>query len=127
VPEEYWANAVFSLIPTLIVGLIFWFVMRGIFRADRTERNVYAQVEAEERARMGMPAAGHDGGAEAPGAATAARASASGAAGSGAAGTGAAGSPATSTVPAASDSGSAAHSASASAVPADSAGSIRSE
>lgn len=55
-PEEYWANALFSLIPTLLVGAIFWFVMRAIFRADRTERKVYAQVEAEERARMGMPA-----------------------------------------------------------------------
>jgi Tfp pilus assembly protein PilX len=57
VPEEYWANAVFSLVPTLIVGLIFWFVMRAIFRADRTERSVFAKVEAEERARMGLPAA----------------------------------------------------------------------
>lgn len=56
-PEEFWANAVFSLIPTILVGAIFWFVMRAIFRADRTERKVYAQVEAEERARMGMPAA----------------------------------------------------------------------
>lgn len=55
-PEEYWANALFSLVPTILVGLIFWFVMRSIFRADRTERKVYAQVEAEERARMGMPA-----------------------------------------------------------------------
>ena len=55
-PEEYWANALFSLVPTILVGLIFWFVMRAIFRADRTERKVYAQVEAEERARMGMPA-----------------------------------------------------------------------
>jgi hypothetical protein len=57
VPEEYWANAVFSLVPTLIVGLIFWFVMRAIFRADRTERSVFAKVEAEERARMDLPAA----------------------------------------------------------------------
>jgi hypothetical protein len=26
--------------------------MRAIFRADRTERKVYAQIEAEERARL---------------------------------------------------------------------------
>lgn len=52
VPDEFWANAVFSLIPTVLVGLIFWFVMRGIFRADRTERDVAAKIEAEERAKF---------------------------------------------------------------------------
>jgi hypothetical protein len=56
VPQEFWANAVFSLIPTLVVGLIFWFTIRGILRADRTERKVYADIEAEERERAGMPA-----------------------------------------------------------------------
>jgi hypothetical protein len=55
VPQEYWANAIFSLIPTVAVGLIFWFTLRGIIRADRTERKVYADIEAEERARAGMP------------------------------------------------------------------------
>jgi hypothetical protein len=56
VPQEFWANAIFSLIPTLAVGLIFWFTLRGILRADRTERKVYADIEAEERARAGLPA-----------------------------------------------------------------------
>jgi hypothetical protein len=56
VPQEFWANAIFSLIPTLAVGLIFWFTMRGIVRADRTERKVYTDIEAEERARAGLPA-----------------------------------------------------------------------
>jgi hypothetical protein len=55
VPQEFWANAIFSLIPTIAVGLIFWFTLRGIIRADRTERKVYADIEAEERARAGMP------------------------------------------------------------------------
>ena len=55
-PQEFWANAIFSLIPTLVVGLIFWFTLRGILRADRTERKVYADIEAEERARAGLPA-----------------------------------------------------------------------
>jgi hypothetical protein len=27
-------------------------VMRSIFRADRTERKVYAEIEAEERAKF---------------------------------------------------------------------------
>lgn len=37
-----------------MVGLIFWLVMRSIIHADRTERRVYAQIEAEERARLGL-------------------------------------------------------------------------
>jgi hypothetical protein len=36
--ENYWANAAYSLIPTILLGLIFWLVMRSIFRADRTAR-----------------------------------------------------------------------------------------
>ena len=55
-PQDFWSNAIFSVIPTLLVGLIFWFVMRAIIRSDRTERKVYAQIEAEERAKQGLPA-----------------------------------------------------------------------
>ena len=50
-PEEFWANAIFSVVPTLLFGLLFWFVFRSILRSDRTERAVAAQVEAEERAK----------------------------------------------------------------------------
>jgi flagellar biosynthesis/type III secretory pathway M-ring protein FliF/YscJ len=50
--ENFWANAAFSLAPTVLVGLIFWFVMRAIIRADRTERKAYADIEAKERARF---------------------------------------------------------------------------
>jgi hypothetical protein len=51
-PTDFWGNAIFSVIPTLVVGLIFWWVIRSIVRADRTERKVYAQIEAEERAKL---------------------------------------------------------------------------
>ena len=51
-PQEFWSNAVFSVTPTILVGLIFWFVLRAILRADRTERKVYAEIEAEERAKL---------------------------------------------------------------------------
>ena len=51
-PTEYWANAVFSVIPTLLFGLVFWFVFRAIFRADRSERAFDAKIEAEERAKF---------------------------------------------------------------------------
>lgn len=50
-PQEFWANAIFSVVPTLLFGLLFWFVFRAIIRSDRTERAVAAQVEAEERAK----------------------------------------------------------------------------
>lgn len=53
--QDYWANAIYSVVPTVLVGLIFWMVMRAIIRADRTERKVYAEVEAEERAKLGLP------------------------------------------------------------------------
>ena len=50
-PADFWSNAIYSLAPTVLVGLIFWFVIRAIIRADRTERKVYAKIEAEERAK----------------------------------------------------------------------------
>ena len=50
-PEEFWANAIFSVVPTLLFGLLFWFVFRAIIRSDGAERKVAAQVEAEERAK----------------------------------------------------------------------------
>jgi len=54
-PQDFWSNAIFSLVPTVLVGLIFWFVIRSILRADRTERKAYAEIEAEERAKAGLP------------------------------------------------------------------------
>ena len=51
-PTDFWGNAIFSIIPTLLVGLIFWYVIRSIVRADRNERKVYARIEAEERAKL---------------------------------------------------------------------------
>ena len=58
-PTTVWGNIVFSLAPTICVGLIFWFAMRAILRADRTERKVYAKIEAEERAKLAA-ASGRD-------------------------------------------------------------------
>lgn len=55
VMNELWNGIVWSLAPTILVGLLFWVVMRSIVRADRTERKAYARMEAEERARRGLP------------------------------------------------------------------------
>jgi hypothetical protein len=53
--ENFWVNAAWSVTPTILIGLVFWLVLRTILRADRTERKVYAQIEAEERAKLGRP------------------------------------------------------------------------
>lgn len=50
--DNWWFNAIFSVTPTIIVGLIFWFVMRAIIHADRNERKAQAKIEAEERAKF---------------------------------------------------------------------------
>jgi Tfp pilus assembly protein PilX len=57
-PESWWGNAIFSLVPTIVLGLIFWMVMRMILRGDRTARREYDRVEAEERAKLGLPPKG---------------------------------------------------------------------
>ena len=54
-PTDPWMNAIFSLVPTVVIGLVFWFIMRNIVRADRSEREVQARIEAEERAKVGLP------------------------------------------------------------------------
>ena len=54
-PQEYWANFVFSLVPTIVIGLIFWYILRGVIRSDRREREVAARIDAEERAKAGLP------------------------------------------------------------------------
>ena len=51
------------LLPSVVVGLIFWFAMKSIFNADKSERQAEAraQAEADERARGqdSGPADGH--------------------------------------------------------------------
>ena len=60
-PQDFWLNAIYSVTPTILVGLIFWFVLRAILRADRTERDAYAKIEAEERAKLAKAAANPEG------------------------------------------------------------------
>jgi len=45
-------DVLLALTPPVLVGAIFWIVMRAILRADRTERTVYAKIEAEETAKF---------------------------------------------------------------------------
>lgn len=55
--ENYWVAVFWSLIPTVVVSALFFFILRSILRADRTERRAYARIEAEQRAKRGLPAA----------------------------------------------------------------------
>jgi hypothetical protein len=55
--DDYWVAVMWTLLPTVVVSAIFFFVLRSIIRSDRTERRVYARYEAEERARRGLPPA----------------------------------------------------------------------
>lgn len=48
---DWISNALLSLVPPVLVGLVFWIVMRSILRADSKERAVYAEIEAELRAK----------------------------------------------------------------------------
>jgi hypothetical protein len=51
-PTDPVTAVIFSLAPTVLIGLVFWFIMRAIVRADRSERAAYAKIEAEERAKL---------------------------------------------------------------------------
>jgi hypothetical protein len=55
--DEYWVAVFWTLLPTVVVSAIFFVVMRSIMRADRSERREYARLEAQERARRGLPPA----------------------------------------------------------------------
>ena len=47
------------LLPSVVVGLIFWFAMKSIFNADKSERQAEAraQAEAEGKPTRRIPAA----------------------------------------------------------------------
>jgi hypothetical protein len=45
-------DALLSLVPPVLVGGIFWIVMRSIIKVDSKERDTYAKIEAEERAKL---------------------------------------------------------------------------
>lgn len=44
------------LLPSVVVGLIFWFAMKAIFNADKAERQAEAQARSEANARAQSPA-----------------------------------------------------------------------
>jgi hypothetical protein len=53
--DNIWVAVGWAILPTLAICILFAIILRGILRSDRTERKVHAQIEAEERARRGLP------------------------------------------------------------------------
>lgn len=53
--DNYWVNAIWSIIPTIGIAGLFWFVIRSILRADRTERRARDRIEAQLRAERNQP------------------------------------------------------------------------
>ncbi|WP_127818685.1 hypothetical protein [Microbacterium sp. CPCC 204701] len=68
--DDYWVAVVWTLLPTVVVSALFFFILRSVIFADRNERRQYAKIEAQERAKRGLPA-------QTPAAASASSASAS--------------------------------------------------
>ncbi len=54
--DNWWLNALWSITPTVLIGALFFIVLRLILRADRNERRLYSEMEAKERERLGLPA-----------------------------------------------------------------------
>jgi hypothetical protein len=52
------------LLPSVVVGLLFWFAMKSIFNADKAERQAEAKAQAEAESRASgtsnAPDAGSD-------------------------------------------------------------------
>jgi flagellar biosynthesis/type III secretory pathway M-ring protein FliF/YscJ len=65
-PTDFWGGIIWSVAPTIVIGLIFWFIMRSLMRSDRNERKVYAKIEAEERARLAASSPVEPGGTATP-------------------------------------------------------------
>lgn len=53
--DGVFSGILWALAPTVLVGLVFWIVMRAVVHADRSERKAYSKIEAQERARRGLP------------------------------------------------------------------------
>ncbi|WP_458112791.1 hypothetical protein M1D88_01085 [Arthrobacter sp. R1-13] len=43
------------LLPSVVVGLLFWFAMKSIFNADKAERQAEARAQAEADAKAVDP------------------------------------------------------------------------
>jgi len=59
-------TALAALLPSIGVGLLFWFAIRALVNADRTERQALARMDAEERIAEAAKATAHKNGETPP-------------------------------------------------------------
>ncbi|MCU1521754.1 MAG: hypothetical protein JWM01_1724 [Arthrobacter sp.] len=50
------------LLPSVVVGLLFWFAMKSIFNADKSERQAEARAQAAAQEKARQDDAGSEGG-----------------------------------------------------------------
>lgn len=48
-------TALWSIAPTIVIAVLFFWILRSVLRFDRVERRAFAKVEAEERIKRGLP------------------------------------------------------------------------
>ena len=53
-----WQAIATAVIPSIFIGLLFWFVMRAVIRADRNERRALAKIDQEDAERAKREATG---------------------------------------------------------------------
>jgi len=53
--ENFWLNALYSVTPTAMMGVLFWFIIRSILRADRSERSIYKKWSERNAPGAGCP------------------------------------------------------------------------
>lgn len=51
-PLEWISSAAWTSIPVIGMSIFVWWLFRSLIRADATERKTYAEIEAEERAKL---------------------------------------------------------------------------
>jgi hypothetical protein len=51
-PLEWIGDAAWTSIPVVGMSIFVWWLFRSLIRADATERKTYADIEAEERAKL---------------------------------------------------------------------------
>ena len=51
-PLEWITSAAWTSIPVVGMSIFVWWLFKSIIRADSKEREIYAQIEAEERAKL---------------------------------------------------------------------------
>lgn len=58
--QEWWLNALWSIVPTIIIGTLFGLILYAAMNADRKVRQIHAEVERDFAANGTDAVAGSD-------------------------------------------------------------------